>query len=46
MFKIKFVNEAPCNYTEFAPAGDDKLFYIVEYPYPFNTRFEKLFRND
>jgi len=36
MFKIKFVNEDPCNYTEFAPAGDDKLFYIVEYPYPNN----------
>ena len=36
MFKIKFVNEEPCSYTEFAPATDDKLFYLVEYPYPNN----------
>ena len=36
MFKIKFVNEEPCPYTEFAPATDDKLFYLVEYPYPNN----------
>ena len=45
MFKIKYLGEESCDYIEYAPSESKKQFYLVEYPYPGNSRFEKQFGN-